>query len=315
MTQYDKRPIAFFDSGVGGLTVYAKVKKLLPEENYLYFGDTKNMPYGEKTENQLIDFADRIFKFFEQENAKAVVMACNTTSAITYEKLKDKYNFKIYPIIQSVSSSLAKMENLRKLCIIATPVTINSHAYSREITKYNDKIQVNELPAPCWVKIVEEHRINQPESIIEIQNILNKAEEFEPDKIVLGCTHYPYLMSILKRFVPEEKFIDPSTYFAQNIKEDLEKARFEAHNDYFDIQYIAEGEESFGVALRSDCEVEEEKLENDCIFFKTPKFYTPVNLKKGDFVVVPPEEVHQPRAAYQGKEMPVVKVVVKVAVK
>ena len=95
----------------------------------------------------------------------------------------------------------------------------------------------------------------------------------------------------------------------------FEKARFEAHNDYFDIQYIAEGEESFGVALRSDCEVEEEKLENDCIFFKAPKFYTPVNLKKGDFVVVPPEEVHQPRAAYQGKEMPVVKVVVKVAVK
>ena len=221
MTQYDKRPIAFFDSGVGGLTVYAKVKKLLPEENYLYFGDTKNMPYGEKTENQLIDFADRIFKFFEQENAKAVVMACNTTSAITYEKLKDKYNFKIYPIIQSVSSSLAKMENLRKLCIIATPVTINSHAYSREITKYNDKIQVNELPAPCWVKIVEEHRINQPESIIEIRNILHKAEEFEPDKIVLGCTHYPYLLDVLSKFTPKDRFIDPAEYFVDYIVNDL----------------------------------------------------------------------------------------------
>ena len=245
MTQQDKRPIAFFDSGVGGLTVYAKVKKLLPEENYLYFGDTKNMPYGEKTENQLIDFADRIFKFFEQENAKAVVMACNTTSAITYEKLKDKYNFKIYPIIQSVSSSLAKMENLRKLCIIATPVTINSHAYSREITKYNDKIQVNELPAPCWVKIVEEHRINQPESIIEIRNILHKAEEFEPDKIVLGCTHYPYLMSILKRFVPEEKFIDPSTYFAQNIKEDLEKNKLLNNKFEFENFYVSSNPENF----------------------------------------------------------------------
>ena len=68
MTEENKRPIAFFDSGVGGLTVFAKVKKLLPEENYLYFGDTKNMPYGEKTEAQLIDYADRIFKFFESEN-------------------------------------------------------------------------------------------------------------------------------------------------------------------------------------------------------------------------------------------------------
>ena len=245
MTQQDKRPIAFFDSGVGGLTVFAKVKKLLPEENYLYFGDTKNMPYGEKTESQLVDFADRIFKFFEKENAKAVVMACNTTSAITYEKLKDKYNFKIYPIIQSVSSSLAKMENLKKLCIIATPVTINSHAYSREITKYNNEIQVNEIPAPGWVKIVEEHRINQPESIIEIQNILHKAEEFEPDKIVLGCTHYPYLMSILKRFMSEEKFIDPATYFAQNIKEDLEKSGLLNNKNEYEKFYVSSNPENF----------------------------------------------------------------------
>ncbi|MFR1673099.1 MAG: glutamate racemase, partial [Candidatus Gastranaerophilaceae bacterium] len=71
----DNRPIALFDSGVGGLTVFQKIKKLLPDENYLYFGDTKNMPYGEKTEEQLIEYADKIFKFFETKNAKAVVMA------------------------------------------------------------------------------------------------------------------------------------------------------------------------------------------------------------------------------------------------
>ena len=112
-------------------------------------------------------------------------------------------------------------------------------------TKYNDKIQVNELPAPCWVKIVEEHRINQPESIIEIRNILHKAEEFEPDKIVLGCTHYPYLMSILKRFVPEEKFIDPSTYFAQNIKEDLEKNKLLNNKFEFENFYVSSNPENF----------------------------------------------------------------------
>ena len=89
----NNRPIGFFDSGVGGLTVFEKVKKILPDENYIYYGDTKNMPYGEKTEAQLIAFADNIFKFFEEKNAKAVVMACNTTSAVTYEKLKNNYNF------------------------------------------------------------------------------------------------------------------------------------------------------------------------------------------------------------------------------
>ena len=99
--------IGFFDSGVGGLTVLKQFRNLLPSEDCLYFGDTKNMPYGEKSEKELIEFADRIFKFFEQKQVKAVVMACNTTSAVTYEKLKEKYNFKIYPIIQSVTKLLA----------------------------------------------------------------------------------------------------------------------------------------------------------------------------------------------------------------
>ncbi len=92
------------------------------------------------------------------------------------------------------------------------------------------------------------------------------------------------------------------------------EARFEAHDKFFDIQYLAEGYESFGVCMREGLEVTEDKLaESDVIFFKHPKFYTQVNLRKGDFVVVPPEEAHQPRAAYQEKPVPVVKVVVKVA--
>ncbi|MCR5536327.1 MAG: YhcH/YjgK/YiaL family protein [Succinivibrio sp.] len=90
------------------------------------------------------------------------------------------------------------------------------------------------------------------------------------------------------------------------------KARFEAHNDFLDIQYLAEGQESFGVALREGAKLVESNEKGDCYFYETPKFYTQVNLQKGDFVVVPPEEIHQPRAAYQEKEMPVVKVVVKV---
>ncbi len=90
------------------------------------------------------------------------------------------------------------------------------------------------------------------------------------------------------------------------------KERFEAHKDYFDIQYLADGQETFGVALTKDGVLEESKPENDCYFYKTPDFYTPVNLKAGDFVIVPPEEIHAPRASYQGKEQPVVKVVVKV---
>ncbi len=220
----------------------------MPDENYLYFGDTKNMPYGEKTEEQLIEFADKIFKFFENKNAKAVVMACNTTSAITYEKLKNNYNFKIYPIIQSVCSTLAKMPDVKRLGIIATPATINSHSYSKEIKKYNQNMQVFEQAAPNWVRIVEEHRINQPQSIMQVKEIIDIMNNFAPDKIVLACTHYPYLMSVLKKFMPEEKFIDPSLYFAKNIKDDLTKSGLLNNKFEYEKFFVSSNPENFKTA-------------------------------------------------------------------
>lgn len=244
----NNNPIAFFDSGVGGLTVFQKVKKILPQENYLYFGDTKNMPYGEKSEEQLIEFADKILKFFENRNAKAVVIACNTSSAIAYEKLKDKYSFKIYPIIQSVCSTLAQLDDVKKLCIIATPATIKSHAYSKEIAKYNPNMQVFEISAPNWVRIVEEHRINQPESIAQVKEILDIATEKNPDKIVLACTHYPYLMNILKKFMPKEKFIDPAIFFAQNIKADLTKKNLLNQKFEYEKFFVSANPKNFKIA-------------------------------------------------------------------
>lgn len=240
--------MAFFDSGVGGLTVFEKVKKILPDENTLYFGDTKNMPYGEKTEEQLIEYADKIFKFFETQNAKAVIMACNTTSAITYEKLKDNYNFKVYPIIQSVCSTIAKQNDIKKLGVIATPATINSHAYSKEIAKYNSNMKVFELAAPNWVRIVEEHRINQPQSILQVQEILEVIENFAPDKIVLACTHYPYLMNVLKKFMSEDKFIDPAVYFAENIKNDLAEKNMLSDKFEYEKFYVSSNPENFKIA-------------------------------------------------------------------
>ncbi len=206
------------------------------------------MPYGEKTEEQLIEFADKIFRFFEAKQAKAVVMACNTTSAITYEKLKDNYNFKIYPIIQSVCSTLAKLNNVNKLGVIATPATTKSHTYSKEIKKYNANMEVFELAAPNWVRIVEEHRINQPQSIMQVQEILDVMKEFNPDKIVLACTHYPYLTGILKKFMPEDKFIDPALYFAQNIKQDLEKNNLLNNKFEYEKFYVSSNPENFKTA-------------------------------------------------------------------
>ena len=111
-------PIAFFDSGIGGLTVLNKVKKILPDENYLYYGDTAHVPYGEKTKEQLLDYSADILKFFEQKHCKAVVMACNTTSSVIYDEIRDKYNFKLYPIVQSVAKKFCQVCQLKDLVFL-----------------------------------------------------------------------------------------------------------------------------------------------------------------------------------------------------
>ena len=213
-------PIAFFDSGVGGLTVYKQVKALLPNENYLYFGDTVNMPYGEKTKDELVEIARKIFDFFAEKKVKAVVMACNTTSAMTYDVLKNDYDFKIFPIIQSVAKVLSSLP-LKRLGVFATPATINSHAYAREINKLNIDIKVSEIACPAWVRIVEDNKRNQPQSILQVKEKIDEMLLHNPERIVLGCTHYPYLVEIIKQFYPEEKLVDPSRAFANYIKEAL----------------------------------------------------------------------------------------------
>ena len=221
LSRLNNNPIGFFDSGVGGVTVYEQVKKLLPNENYIYFGDTKNMPYGEKTEEQLLEFADKIFRFLEQQNTKAVVMACNTTSAVVYEKLKNNYDFEIYPIIQSVTKQISELP-VKKIGVFATKATINTHCYKKELQKHNPNLEINEIPCPGWVKIVENGQEKTNEAKLAVQEKMNEMLKFSPEKIILGCTHYPYLLDVLSEFAPEKTFINPSIEFAKIIKKDLE---------------------------------------------------------------------------------------------
>ena len=250
----NNKPIAFFDSGVGGLTVYSKLKKLLPNEDYIYFGDTKNMPYGEKTKDQLLEYADRIFKFFKSKNAKAVVMACNTTSSVIYDDVKDKYGFKIYPVIQSSAKILAGLP-VNRIGVFATSATVNSNAYKREIQKYNPNIDVIQIACPEWVKIVEEHRIEK--SSAEIKSKLDEMMARNPDKIVLGCTHYPYLLNKLSEFESKDLFIDPAVYFAKFIKEDLEASgMLEEGSDREEI-YVSANPENFKEASKMFCDLKD----------------------------------------------------------
>lgn len=201
----------------------------MPNENCIYFGDTKNIPYGEKTNEQLSEFSKKAFDFFESMHTKAVVLACNTTSAAVYDIFKDKYNFKLYPLIQSVTKIFSRLP-AKRIGILATPATINSHAYSLGIKKYAPDKEIIEIACPEWVRIVENREEKTPAALNKIRMKLDEMMKFLPEKIVLGCTHYPFLMKQLTAFTDENLFIDPAKYYVEFIKSDLEKNTMIADN-------------------------------------------------------------------------------------
>ena len=216
----NNRPIGIFDSGVGGLSVFNRLIKLLPDENYIYFGDTLNLPYGDKTKEQLIEISRSIFDFFASKKVKAVVMACNTTSAITYDIFKDAYDYKIYPVVQTMARDIA-FSDYKKVGVFATNATINAHAYRRNINAFNTDIDVYEMACPEWVGIVENDIMHEKESINDIKKYIVEMLKNNPDRIILGCTHYPYLTEILSRYADKNLFLNPADCVAQFVYEDL----------------------------------------------------------------------------------------------
>lgn len=253
----NKSPIGFFDSGVGGLSVYARFRQILPKENTIYFGDLKNLPYGNKSQDELIGYTRNILNFFKKKDVKAVVIACNTSSALAYDSIKDDYDFKIFPIIQSCSKVISEMD-VNKIGVFATTATVNSGAYRKEITKHNSNIKVCEIACPKWVSIVEGFYENGE---ADINERMNEMLAFAPDKIILGCTHYPYLLKNLCSIASESLFIDPAKIFVDYIQDNIIK------NDSLENGY-----EKFYVSANPERFVENAKL-----FYEVNEFPIVIN--------------------------------------
>lgn len=215
-------PIGVMDSGIGGLTVLKKLAEKLPSENYLYYGDTKNLPYGNKSPEQLLQYVREILNFFNKKNVKAVVFGCNTTSAVVYDIVKNEYPFQIYPIIQNACENIAPSK-YSKIGVFATQATVNSGAYAKALKTFNQKLEILELACPNWVNFIENDEINSEKCFENVKEMMTKMQQFAPEKIILGCTHYPYLLNVLEKFAPSEMFINPASAFVDYIKNDLQK--------------------------------------------------------------------------------------------
>lgn len=259
-------PIGIFDSGVGGLSVFSELVKLMPNEKYIYYGDTANLPYGDKSKEELIEITRGIFKFFELHKVKAVIMACNTTSALIYESVKSLYDYKIYPLVQTVSKNIADCQP-KKIGVLATNATINSHAYKNEILKYSPHVEVYEHACPAWVPIVEKGLTDTEESVEQIKSDVLSVLRYNPDKIILGCTHYPYLLKTLVKYAPIEAFVNPAIYFALNIYNDLKSSDMLTEMPFGSrIFYVSGSVSKFIAASKIFYDLSSEKVESSSFY-------------------------------------------------
>lgn len=188
----DNRPIGVFDSGVGGLTFAKEIKRLLPHESMIYFGDTQHLPYGEKSREAITRFSVDITNFLKENNCKAILVACNSATSNSIDAIKEAAGNDI-PVIDVISPVAEKIafELREKIGVIATKATINSGAYKKSIRKFNKHLKVVEMATPLLVPVIEEGFANTSISKAVLETYLTNKKLEGIDSIILGCTHYP----------------------------------------------------------------------------------------------------------------------------
>lgn len=194
----DKRPIGIFDSGVGGLTVLSEIKKQLPNENLIYLGDTKNFPYGNKTKEQIIEFAVQNTNKLIELGAKVIIIACGTATSQAIEVLNKKFSLPIIGIIEPTVEYI-KNQNMNRVGVIATEGTIRSGAWEKTLKRKIENIEVINKACPMLATIAEEGRATSEEGIAVIKEYMEPFKKNKIDKIILGCTHYPIYEGLIRK--------------------------------------------------------------------------------------------------------------------
>ena len=220
-----EQPIGIFDSGVGGLTVAKEIKRLLPNENFIYYGDTKHLPYGEKSKEAIIGYVTKITNFLLENNCKAIVIACNSATANALKEVLETVDNKV-PVIDVINPVAEKVafELHNNVGVIATKATVSTGLYKKTIRKHNKFIKVDELATPLLVPAIEEGFKNHPITHAIIYNYLSNNKLKNIETLILGCTHYPLLIDEIKQFYGNRvRVIDSPNIVANELKQILEK--------------------------------------------------------------------------------------------
>lgn len=240
----DRRPIGVFDSGVGGLTVAAALARTLPGESILYLGDTARLPYGTKSEQTVARYTRTNVDFLVGRGVKAVVVACNTASALALPRLAA--NLPVWGVIEPGARRAARL-SAGRVGVIATESTVRSDAYPRALRTERAGLEVRSQACPLLVPLVEEGWLDDPVTEAVLERYLAPLLADGIDTLVLGCTHYPLLVPALRRVVGEGiALVDSAEAVAAEVASDLERLGLRSdHREGADHVCVTDAAERF----------------------------------------------------------------------
>lgn len=212
-------PVGVFDSGVGGLTVAREIMRQLPNENLVYFGDTARVPYGSKSRDTIIRYSKQIIHFLKTKKVKAIVIACNTASALALDVVREVSDIPIIGVVEPGARAALQITQTKKVGVIGTEATVQSAMYGKIIKELDPSVTVLGKACPLFVPLVEEgfakHKVT--EEIIDYY--LASMKDSDIDSLILGCTHYPLLRSRIRAYMGEKiQLVNPAYETAMDLK-------------------------------------------------------------------------------------------------
>lgn len=235
------RPVGFFDSGFGGLTVLSEVSKKLPNENYIYFADTLNAPYGTKSVDLVKKLVFRAADILAKENIKLLVIACNTATGAAISDLRRAYDFPIIGMEPAVKPAVLENRGKRVL-VAATPLTLKEKKFKDLLAQVDKDNIVDLIALPELVEYAEKMNFNEAEILPYLKSMFSSTDLNKYGSLVLGCTHYLYYRSMLKKLLPHGvRIIDSTEGTIKRIKNIISEKNIAAERKTGSIEYIVSG--------------------------------------------------------------------------
>ncbi len=218
----EQLPVGIFDSGVGGLTVMKEIMRILPDEDLIYLGDTARVPYGGRSPGTVLRYSEENAAFLIDKGIKLLVVACNTSSAVSLDYLREKFDLPVIGVVEPGARAAVNRSRSRRIAVIATETTIASGAYTRAIRELDSSVTVTGLSCPLFVPLIEHGWIDNEVTRLTAKIYLSSLGSDNIDTLVLGCTHYPMIKGVISE-IAEVALIDSAVETALEVRHVLEE--------------------------------------------------------------------------------------------